>query len=179
MQQKSQRKEKGKVNGRVNDEAARLKGNKALVQQFVDGFFNRRNLGVVDELFSPEYVHHTPDVPSYAMNFQDYRKRELQMANAFPDFCCRVEDQIAEGDRVTTRLVMEGTQTGNLPNIPATGRKIEVRSIVVHRIENGKFKEGWEAYDSLGMMMQLDVIHMVTTLSKERHERGWFPASYY
>jgi len=165
--------------GRTAEEMARMKGNKALIRRFSEEFFNRRNFGVIDELFSPSYVHHTPDVPGYTMDFQDFRKRELQLVNAFPNFRYSIEDQIAEGDKVTTRSIMTGTHTGNLPNIPATGRKVEVRSIVIHRIKNGKFEEGWEAYDSLGMMMQLDVIHMVTTLSRERHERGWFPASYY
>jgi hypothetical protein len=50
-----------------------------------------------------------------------------------------------------------------------------VQSIIINRIEDGKIVEGWESYDSLGMMMQLDVVHMVSTLSREHHMRGNVP----
>ena len=52
-------------------------------------------------------------------------------------------------------------------------------SIVIHKIKGGRIIEGWESYDSLGMMQQLEVIHMVSTLSKEPHERGYVPYSFY
>ena len=152
---------------------------KALVRDFYEEFYGRKNLKVIDDLFSDSYVHHLPDNPRYAMNFQDFREREIEFTMAFPDGKKEIEDQVGEGDRVVTRLIMRGTQSGDLPGIPATDRKIEVRSIVIHRIKGGKIREGWESYDSLGMMQQLGVIHMVSTLSKAKHERGYFPVEFY
>jgi steroid delta-isomerase-like uncharacterized protein len=154
---------------------ASAKDGKALVRRFYEELYDRRNPEILDEVFSPEYVHHFPDVLDKKMGFGDFRKRELQLSGAFPDRKIYIEDQIAENDRVATRLVMRGTHTGDLPNIPATGKKVEVDSIVIHRIEDGRIAEGWESYDSLGMMMQLDVIHMVSTLGKSRHGRVDFP----
>jgi steroid delta-isomerase-like uncharacterized protein len=153
--------------------------NKMLIDRFYDEFYNRRQFGVIDELFSPGYVHHLPDIPGYAMDFQDFRKRELQMVNAFPDMKRTIEDQVGENDKVVTRSIMKGTQEGNLPELPATDRKIEVRSTIIYRIEDGRIVEGWESYDSLGMMMQLNVIHKVSTLSKARFERGYFSARFF
>ncbi|CAJ37944.1 ester cyclase [Methanocella arvoryzae] len=149
--------------------------NKALVRRYYEEFYDRRNLAVIDELVSEKYVHHIPDVLNQVMDYQDFRKRELQMSGAFPDLSRSIEDMIAEGDKVVTRSIMKGTHTGNLPNIPATDRKIDVDCIVINRINDGKIVEGWESYDSLGMYLQLEVIHMVSTLSKARHERGAFP----
>ncbi len=146
--------------------------NKALVRGFYNEFYGKKNTGAVDDVYAAGYVHHTPDVLGGQMDFYDFKKRGTDILNAFPDCSREIEDQVAEGDRVVTRSVTRGTQTGDLPNLPARGRKIEVQSIVINRIEDGKIVEGWESYDSLGMMMQLDVVHMVSTLSRARHERG-------
>jgi predicted ester cyclase len=98
------------------------------------------------------------------------------MSSAFPDLTRSIEDMIAEGDKVVTRSVMKGTHTGNLPNIPATNRQIDVECIVINRVQDGEIVEGWESYDSLGMYLQLEVIHMVSTLGKSRKfYRGDFP----
>jgi steroid delta-isomerase-like uncharacterized protein len=149
--------------------------NKELVSRFYENFYNHRNLEAIDDFFSTEYIHYTPDVMDRKLDYQDYRKRELQLANAFPDLRRSIEDQVEEGDKVVTRSIITGTHTGNMPSIPATGRTIRVESIVINRVQNGKISEGWESYDSLGMYMQLDVIHMVSTLSKSRRERGYYP----
>lgn len=150
------------------------KKNKALIREFYEEFYNRRNLRVIDDLFSEDYVHHLPDVRGYAMDFQEFRKRQLEFSMAFPDCKKDIEDQVAEEDKVVTRSIMRGTHTGNLPNIPATEKKIEVRSITIDRIKDGRIVEGWESYDSLGMMQQLEVVSMMSTLSKSPHERGYF-----
>ncbi len=149
--------------------------NKALVRRFYNEFYGRKNVEAMDDAYSPGYVHHIPDVLGNSMDFHDYKKRQTQFLEAFEDFSREIEDQIAEADRVVTRSVLRGTQVGDLPNLPARGRKIEVQSIIINRIEDGKIVEGWESYDSLGMMMQLDVVHMVSTLSREHHMRGNVP----
>jgi steroid delta-isomerase-like uncharacterized protein len=152
---------------------------KALIQEFYEEFYNMRNFRVIDDLFSDKYVHHIPDIPGYSMDFKDFKKREMDLSMAFPDRKKVIEDMIAEEDKVVTRSIMTGTQTGDMPSIPASGRKIEVRSIIINTVKGGRIMEGWESYDSLGMMQQLEVIHMVSTLSKEPHERGYVPYSFY
>jgi steroid delta-isomerase-like uncharacterized protein len=152
--------------------------NKELVRRFYDEFYNGRNREGIDRFFASDYVYHPPDLPASTMDYADFKKQETRFLDAFPDLSRDIEDQVAEGDRVATRSIMRGTQKGDLPELPAKGKKIEARSIVIYRIADGKIVEGWENYDSLGMMMQLDVIHMVSTLSRARHERGDLPQGY-
>ncbi len=96
---------------------------RALIQEFYEEFYGRRNFRVIDDLFSEKYVHHLPDIPSYAMDFRDFKKREMDFSMAFPDRKKVIEDMIAEDDKVVTRSIMTGTHTGDLPNIPATGKE--------------------------------------------------------
>jgi len=42
--------------------------------------------------------------------------------------------------------------------IAATEEQIELKGIIIHRIEGDKIAEEWERYDNLGMMQQLGVV---------------------
>ena len=62
-----------------------------------------------------------------------------------------IEDQIAEGDRVVTRLTAHGRHEGELPGpIPPTGREIHMSAVAIHRIADGKLAEHWSGADERG-----------------------------
>jgi hypothetical protein len=62
---------------------------------------------------------------------------------------------IAEGDKVAVRWTWSGTHTGEFMGIPATGRRITLTGVSIHRFADDKFVESWASYDGLGMMQQL------------------------
>jgi predicted ester cyclase len=70
----------------------------------------------------------------------------------------QIEDQIAEGDKVVTRMTAYGTHDGDLPGIPRTGNPLTMTAITIHRIANGKIVEKWSAKDELGLLQQLGVM---------------------
>jgi steroid delta-isomerase-like uncharacterized protein len=151
------------------------KENKALVRRFYEEYYNNGRLEMIDEAFSPSYVHNTPEVPEGKMNYEEYREHMLLISRAFPHMKVVIEDQVAENDKVTTRYTMYGTQEGDLPGIPSEGREIKVPVITIMRMQGGKIAEGWELYDSLDMAIQLGVAQVVSTLSKGPQEKGYFP----
>jgi SnoaL-like polyketide cyclase len=69
-----------------------------------------------------------------------------------------IEDQIAEGDKVVTRIRVAGTHEDDLPGISKTGNKLETTATVTHRTENGRLAEKWSNKDELGLLQQLGVI---------------------
>ncbi|MEV2223356.1 ester cyclase [Nocardia vinacea] len=69
-----------------------------------------------------------------------------------------IEDQIAEGDRVVTRITAYGRHVGDLPGIPATGHELTMTGTTIHRIEDGKITEKWSDKDVLGLLQQLGVL---------------------
>src|SRR5438046_6024954 len=70
-----------------------------------------------------------------------------------------IEAQIAEGDKVVTRLTSYGKHEGDLPGAPRTGNDLKMTSITIHRIENGKLAEKWSEKDMLGLLTQIGVLH--------------------
>ena len=77
---------------------------------------------------------------------------------AIPNLHFSVEDQIAEDDKVVTRVTVTGTQQGDLPRIPAAGKQFTSSGIVIFRFEDGKAVEAWMEFDFLGLYRQLGAI---------------------
>ena len=69
--------------------------------------------------------------------------RVKDMRRAFPDLELTIEQQIAEGPWVATRVTFRGTHAGEFMGIPATGRRIEYAGTAMDRLEDGKVVEMW------------------------------------
>jgi predicted ester cyclase len=54
-----------------------------------------------------------------------------------------IHDQIAEGDKVTTRKTVTGIHVGTLMGVEATGRTITVDVIDIVRVADGRYAEHW------------------------------------
>jgi steroid delta-isomerase-like uncharacterized protein len=66
-----------------------------------------------------------------------------------------VHETIAEGDRLCVRWSFTAKHSGPGLGIPASGKTVHVTGITIMRIANGKAVEGWQNWDMLGMMQQI------------------------
>lgn len=130
--------------------------NKALVRRVFEEVLNQGNLALIDELYSPDYVEHTPSGPVHGT--EAYKQYLMTYRTAFPDAHYTIEDQIAEGDKVMTRWSGRGTHQGPLMGIPPTGKQSTVTGMSIGRSEGGKIVEVWTEFDLLGVLQQLGVI---------------------
>jgi predicted ester cyclase len=131
--------------------------NKDLVRRFYEEI-DKGNLTAMDELVDENYIDHSPPpFPGIAPGREGLKQSFKLFWEATPGYH-KIEDQIAEGDKVVTRLVAYGTHERDLPGIPRTGNKMEMTATVIHRIANGKLVEKWSDKDVLGMLQQLEVI---------------------
>jgi steroid delta-isomerase-like uncharacterized protein len=117
------------------------------------------DLDQVDSIVSEDAVDHDTQNPNAGLHGPEGYKRSAAMYRAaFPDLRMKVEDQIAEGDKVVTRWTATGTHDGDLPGFPATGRTSTVTGIGIDRFEGGLIVETWGNWDTLGMMQQLGAV---------------------
>jgi predicted ester cyclase len=138
--------------------------NKALVRRFYEEI-DKGNLAAMDELVVEDYIDHSPPpFPGLAPGRAGLKQAFEMFWKATPGYH-EIEDQIAEGDKVVTRMTAYGAHEGDLPGIPRTGNKLKVTATVIHRIADGKLAEKWSDKDELGFLQQLGVIH----LPEERH----------
>ena len=131
--------------------------NKALVRRLYDDAVTRRNVDLIDELCSPDFVDHNPE-PGSGGSLRDVKTMFQNLLAAFPDFSLTVQDAIAEGDKVVCRLLARGTHKGSYMGIDATGRKVEIGGIDIVRVANGKAVERWGYFDDVKLLQQLGVM---------------------
>jgi predicted ester cyclase len=130
--------------------------NKALIHYWFEQL-DKGNFDVIDELLPVDYVDHNPPLPDLPPGREGVRQSSLTLAAAFPDAVHTIEDQMAEGDKVMTRLTTRATFTGEILGFRPTGKVVEVSGIAVHRIAGGRLVEHWANMDMAGFMEQIGV----------------------
>lgn len=134
-----------------------VEDNKAIVRRFYEEVINRASEPVAHEIMSQAYVEH--DSPDQPPGLEGFMKFLRMIATAFPDIEVRVEDMLADGDKVAARLTIHGTHTGTLlGNIAPTGRRATWTGIDILQLEGGKLIGRWSERNLLGLMRQLGVI---------------------
>jgi ketosteroid isomerase-like protein len=134
-----------------------IESNKSLVRRFYEEI-DKGNLDAMDELVAVDYLDHAPPpFPGLAPGREGLKQGFKIFWEATPGYH-RIEDQIAEGDKVVTRLTCFGKHAGDLPGAPRTGNDLKMTAITIHRIADGKLVEKWAEKDILGFLQQIGVI---------------------
>jgi len=128
--------------------------NKALVGQYLDEVWQKRNPAAVDEFLAPNYKRYLSPTAS-PLTLDGQRQRLAGFRAAFPDIQLTIEDMFAEGDRVAFRSTIRGTHQGVFQGIAPTGKHVMVALIDVVRVENGKVVEHWGGPDLWDLLQQL------------------------
>jgi steroid delta-isomerase-like uncharacterized protein len=128
--------------------------NKALVRRWFEET-DRGNLTIVDELLPVDYLDHNPPLPDLPPGREGVRRSVQLLRAAFPDAVHTIEDQIAEGDKVMTRLTTRATFTGECLGYQPTGQVIQITGIAVHRVVDGQLIEHWAHMDMAAFMQQI------------------------
>lgn len=131
--------------------------NKALVRRFYEEI-DKGNLNILDELVAEDYRdHNPPPFPSLGSGRAGL-KQAFKLFQAATPGHHHIEDQIAEGDKVVTRLTSMGKHEGDLPGAPRTGNDVKMTSITIHRIAAGKLVEKWSEKDMIALLQQIGVM---------------------
>jgi predicted ester cyclase len=117
---------------------------------------NKGNLDALDAVFAPDYTDHGPfgEVPG----LDAFKGMIAMWRQAFPDLHYTYSDVVQDGDRAAWRSHMTGTQLGDLPGIPATGKRVELETIDMGTSRDGQAVEHWSVMDRLSMLEQLGLV---------------------
>jgi len=131
--------------------------NKRLVRRFYEEI-DKGNLDAMDELVDENYIdHNPPPFPGLPSGRQGLKEAFKIFWKATPGHH-EIQEQIAEGDKVVTRMTSYGKHEGDLPGAPRTGNNLKISSITIHRIANGKLVEKWAEKDVLTFLKQIGVV---------------------
>ena len=131
--------------------------NKALVRRLMEEDISQGDEAVADAIIHPEFVDHT-NPPGMQKGIDGHKAIVRLFRSVFPDLEWRIDDLIAEGDKVVARTTMRGTQRGEFFGIPPTGKVVEMTGVHVLRVADRKIVEHWGNNDDLGLLRQLGAI---------------------
>ena len=131
--------------------------NKALVRRWF-AEIDRGNLAVIGEILAEDYVDHNPPIPDLPPGREGVMQASLMLRAAFPDAVHTIEDQVAEGDKVMTRMAVQATFRGEFLGYPPTGDIVRSSGIAVHRVAGGRLVEHWAQADMDDFMRQIGAL---------------------
>ena len=131
--------------------------NKATSRRFYEEVINQKQLAVINEVAGDNYLSH--DFPPGLPPGREGLKIFISVFHAaFPDGHLTIDQMIAEGDTVATRLTFHGTHTGEFQGIAPTGKKVTIPALDMARFESGKLVEHWGGPNQMSLLQQLGVI---------------------
>ena len=140
-----------------NSDSSQTDENKQVVSRFIEEFKNKANHDIVDELLTPDFVHHLKD-PRLPPGRPAIKLLGQAIVAGFPNVRATVEELLADGDRVIERTTAVATHTGDFNGIPATGKNVVWTEIHIYRLEDGKIAEMWSEIDLLSLLAQLGAL---------------------
>jgi predicted ester cyclase len=118
--------------------------NMALARRFFEARV-KTDLDALDKMLAPDFVSHTA-APGQQLDRESYMRHAAESVSAFSDVRFVIEDQVAAGDKVVTRISGRGTHArSELLGTTPTGTEIASIAIFIHRISEGKISEEWGA----------------------------------
>jgi steroid delta-isomerase-like uncharacterized protein len=131
--------------------------NVSVIARFLEEVINQGQLEQADELVAVDFVELDP-LPGQRQGREGLKEVIGTMRAAFPDIHWVVEETVASGDKVVTRFTWTGTHRGAFLGVPASGRSVSVKGVVIDRLVAGKMADSRILMDNFTMMQQLGVI---------------------
>src|ERR1700761_2734003 len=134
-----------------------LTDNEAILHRFIQEVINQGRYEVCDDIVAEDFFELDP-LPGQRQGREGLKEVIAMMRSAFPDIYWVTEESIASGDKVVTRFLWTGTHHGNFLGIPATGRPVTVKGVVIDRLVKGRMSSSRILMDTFRLMTQLGVI---------------------
>jgi steroid delta-isomerase-like uncharacterized protein len=134
--------------------------NNAIAEKFFTSVWSNGDFSVLDTLISPEAVDHSTvgGHPKTEKGSASFRAIVTMFRTAMPDIKLTIDDEIYTGDKVVHRWTLNGTDTGGLMGMPASGKKLSFTGTTIVRFQDGLIMERWANVDELGVLQQLGVV---------------------
>jgi hypothetical protein len=111
--------------------------------------------------YSPGFVDHVNDLEFRGL---EGVQRSVGLYKAvLSEISISVEEQVVQGNRVTSRFVVSGT---------CYRRRVRFNGITISRFENGLIVEDWSVTDTIGMLRQLGAWRSAITVLRQWRALG-------
>jgi steroid delta-isomerase-like uncharacterized protein len=129
-----------------------------LMQLFMQQIWNEGDFSRLSDMVAPAYTVSQDDYDPWSgqvIDHETFKQRVLYSRNAFPDLNFDIREMAEGDDSVAIRWVMSGTHEGDLPILPATGRKFSIAGMTFYYFESDKVCGHAQSFDQFGFLKQM------------------------
>ena len=107
------------------------------------------------QLFTDDCIYE--DVPTGAVNIGKVALRKFAefFFSVAPDFKVELSKRFENDRWATGEWTMSGTQKGDMPNLPATGKPFSIRGATIIELDNGRIRRCSDYWDMAAFLRQL------------------------
>ena len=119
----------------------------------------------------PEFVGHWSAEPEPVRGPDGFRAFVREAIEALPDLRMTIEDCFTAGDKVVSRVRMEGTHEGVMRGFAATGRRVSVPYIAIEQYRDDRCIEEWVNSDDMLLARQIGALPPAGSLAERAGAR--------
>jgi predicted ester cyclase len=146
-----------------------VSASKQLVRKWFEEVWNKQRREAIAEMLLPDAIIH--DGAGSAEGPEGFYPFYDRMQAAFSDIRITLHDDFAEGDRVCVRWSCTMRHTGLGLGVAPTNEQLRTTGISILRTANDKLVEGWQNWDMLGLMQQIQRQPMAPTYIAAKGEQ--------
>jgi len=126
---------------------------KTVARSFYEAYNGGDLQGAFDTYIAQSLINHTN---GGAMNREAWMQSDIAAKAAMPDQTMTILGQAADGDKVFTHWILQGTHTdGDFFGLPASGRATRLEAVAVDVVRDGQIVEHNAVGDFSAFMAQL------------------------
>lgn len=139
----------------------KVEQNKKTMQKFLQ-FINTCDRKIAEEIIDDEHVvFRAPTSPEPMRGIDAYMGVIQMMRSGLPDVQWKIEEMIAEDNKVMCRFTLTGTHSQTFFGVPATGKKVAVAAMNIYEFnDEGKIIREEGLPDIFSMLGQLGALPM-------------------
>jgi serine phosphatase RsbU (regulator of sigma subunit)/predicted ester cyclase len=143
--------------------------NKALVRRFWEAQAHA-DLDTLDELLASDFVDHSA-FAGQEPGREGYKQQIAEQHAALSDVRSIIEDQVAKGDKVVTRITWRSIHDrGEYFGLMPRDKEVVVTSMAMHRIVRGKITEEWSEGSGSAEVAQAHLEQEVRKRERVEHD---------
>lgn len=131
--------------------------NEAVVRRFYKELWNAWRLDAAKEIVSAA-IRFRGSLGSNLAGREELLRYVETVRTAFPDWHNQIDEILASGNRVATRMTWTGTHRGALGEIEPTGAYVKYSGAAFFRLTDGLIEEAWVVGDTQELWRALGVL---------------------
>ena len=122
------------------------------------GAWNAHDAERIVTYFTDDAKYEDVAMGQVSIGKDEIREFAQSMFRSTPDVNFELLSLFVTGDSIASEWVMTGTQTGDMPGLPATGRSFSIRGASVGELAGDKIKRNSDYWSLASLLQQLGVL---------------------